>query len=274
MFRNYFQIAVRNMKRDKIFSIINIAGLAVGITCFIVLSLYIVYELNYDKYNKNSDQIYRVYVHSNINNVESNNSKTAAPLGRELKRDFPEVLNYARIGYFGSHNLRYKDKVFKEWDIYTADSAYFDIFTLPFIYGNSKTALVQPNSIVLTETNSKKYFGNEDPVGKSLIVDDTNSYLVTGVMHDYPKNSHFRCGFLLSMSTYPVSQSNYWLDLWYSTYILLRKGTDPHELENKLKNIVLNEVGPQAESILGVPLKAFFDKGNSYGFYSYSRGNT
>ena len=267
MFRNYFQIAVRNMKRDKIFSIINIAGLAVGITCFIVLSLYIVYELNYDKYNKNSDQIYRVYVHSNINNVESNNSKTAAPLGRELKRDFPEVLNYARIGYFGSHNLRYKDKVFKEWDIYTADSAYFDIFTLPFIYGNSKTALVQPNSIVLTETNSKKYFGNEDPVGKSLIVDDTNSYLVTGVMHDYPKNSHFRCGFLLSMSTYPVSQSNYWLDLWYSTYILLRKGTDPHELENKLKNIVLNEVGPQAESILGVPLKAFFDKGNSYGFY-------
>ncbi len=223
MLKNYFQIAVRNVKRDKVFSFINIAGLAVGITCFIILSLYILYELNYDKYNKNADQIYRVFVHSNINNVESNNSKTAAPLGAELKRDFPEVINYARIGYFGSHNLRYKDKIFKEWDIYTADSTYFEIFTLPFIYGNPKTALVHPNSIVLTETMSKKYFGNEDPVGKSFIVDDTSSYLVTGVMRDFQKNSHFRCGFLLSMSTYPVSLSNYWLDLWYSTYIVLKK---------------------------------------------------
>ncbi|MGB8317443.1 MAG: ABC transporter permease, partial [Ignavibacteriaceae bacterium] len=266
MLKNYFQIAVRNMKRDKIFSFINIAGLAVGITCFIVLSLYITYELNYDKYNKNADQIFRVYVHSNINNVESNNSKTAAPLGAELKKQFPEVINYARIGYFGSHNMRYKDKVFKEWDIYTADSTYFDIFTLSFIYGNPKTALVQPNSIVLTETMSKKYFGIEDPVGKSLIVDDTSSYLVTGVMRDFPKNSHFRCNFLLSMSTYPVSQSNYWLDLWYSTYIILKKGTDPHEFENKMKDVVLNEVSPQAERILGVPLKDFFKNGNSYGF--------
>ena len=135
MLKNYLQIAIRNMKRDKIFTMINIIGLAVGITCFIALAVYIVNEFSYDKYNKKADQIYRVYVQSNINNVETNNSKTAAPLGAELKSDFPEVINYVRIGYFGSHYFRYKDKVFKEWDIYTADSTYFDIFTLQFIYG-------------------------------------------------------------------------------------------------------------------------------------------
>ncbi len=267
MLKNYFQIAIRNFQRDKIFSFINIAGLAVGITCFITLSLYIIYEFSYDRYNKKADQIYRVYVHSNINNIESNNSKTAAPLGAELLHEFPEAIAYTRIGYFGSHIFRYKDKEFKEWDIYTADSTYFEIFTLPFLYGNPKTALVHPNSIVLTEEMSKKYFGNENPVGKSFIVDDKGSYLITGVMKDFPKNSHFRCNFFLSMSTYPISQSNYWLNLWYSTYIVLKKGTDPHIFEDKMKNIVLNIVGPQAESILGVSIKNFFNKGNSYGFY-------
>jgi len=267
MLKNYFQIAVRNLKRDRVFSFINITGLAVGITCFITLSLYIIYEFSYDRYNKKVDQTYRVYVHSNINNIESNNSKTAAPLGAELSREFPEVINYTRIGYFGSHNFRYKDKEFKEWDIYGADSTYFEIFTLPFLYGNPKTALVHPNSIVLTEEMSKKYFGNENPVGKSFIVDDKGSYLITGVMKDFPKNSHFRCSFLLSMSTFPVSKSDYWLNLWYSTYLVLKKGTDPHAFDDKMKNVVLNKVGPQAEAILGVPIKDFFDKGNSYGFY-------
>ena len=267
MLKNYFQIAIRNIKRDKVFSIINIVGLAVGVTCFITLSLYIINEFSYDRYNVKADQIYRVYVHSNINNIESNNSKTAAPLGAELLREFPEVINYTRIGYFGSHNFRYKDKKFKEWSIYTADSTYFDVFTLPFLYGNSKTALVHPNSIVLTEEMSKKYFGDENPVGKSLIVDEKFSYLITGVMKDFPKNSHFRCKFLLSMSTYPITQNDHWLDSWYSTYILLKKGTAIPEFENKMKSVVLNKVGPQAEKILGVKLKDFFDKGNSFGFY-------
>ena len=266
MLKNYFQIAVRNIKRDKVFSIINVAGLAVGVTCFITLSLFIIYEFSYDTYNEKADQIYRVYVHSNINNIESNNSKTAAPLGAELLRQFPEVVTYARIGYFGFHDLRYKDNKFKEYNIYTADSTYFDIFTLPFLYGNPKTALVHPNSIVLTETSSKKYFGDENPVGKSLIVDDKDSYLITGVMKDFPDNSHFSCDILLSMSTYPITQSNYWLDLWYTTYIVLKKGTDPYEFDNKMKKIVVDEVGPQAEAILGVSLKNFLAKGNSYDF--------
>ena len=267
MLKNYLLIALRNIKRDKLFSIINIVGLAVGITCFITLLAFILYEFSYDTYNKKVDQIYRVYVHTDINNIESNNSKTAAPLGATLLREFPEVKKYTRIGYFKAHKFRYKDKVFKEWNIYAADSTYFEIFTLPFLYGNPKTALVHPNSIVLTETMSKKYFGNENPVGKSLIVDDSGTYLITGVMKDFPENSHFRCNFLVSMSTYPISQRNYWLDLWYTTYIVLKKGTDPKQIDNKMKKIVMDYVGPQGEAVLGVSLKDFFAKGNSYAFY-------
>ncbi len=267
MLKNYLLIALRNIKRDKLFSIINVVGLAVGITCFITLLAFILYEFSYDTFNRKADRIYRVYVHTDINNIESNNSKTAAPLGATLLREFPEVENYTRIGYFGAHKFRYKENIFKEWDVYTADSTYFEVFTLPILYGNPKTALVHPKSIVLTETMSKKYFGNQNPVGKSLIADDSNAFMVTGVMKDFPENSHFRCNFLVSMSTYTISQRNYWLDLWYTTYIVLKKGTDPSQIDNKMKKIVMDYVGPQGEAVLGVSLKDFFAKGNSYAFY-------
>ncbi len=266
MFNNYLKIAFRNLTRYKIFSLINILGLAVGITCCITLTLFIIDELSYDRFNKNADEIYRVYVHSNINGKESKNSKNAAPVGAVLKRDFPEVLSYTRIGYFGVHTLRYEDKLFREGRIYTADSTYFDIFTLPFLYGDPKSALNNPNSVVITETTSRRYFGDENPIGKSFIVDGNGTYLITGVMKDFPENSHFGCNILLSMSTYPINQSQYWFDLWYTTYILLKKGTDPHEFENKIKKTILDNVGPQAETILGVPQKDFFAKGNSYNY--------
>ena len=263
MIKNYLKIAFRNLIRFKIYSFINIVGLAVGITCFITLSLFIIDETGYDTFNKNADQIYRIYVHSDIGGQVSNNSKTPAPLGDVLLKEMPEVINYSRIGYFNQHNISYKDKIFREGSIYTVDSTYFQIFSLPLLYGNPETALKRPNSVVLTESTSKRYFGNENPVGKTLIVDGTGTYLVTGVMKDFPQKSHFRCNFLLSMSTYPITQAQNWLDLWYTTYVVLKKGTDPQAFESKLKNIVLSHVGPQAERVLGVSLKDFFAKGNN-----------
>ena len=267
MFKNYFKIALRNLTRNKIYSFINITGLAVGITCFITLALFVIDELGYDKFNEKAGQIYRVFVSSKINGQESVNSKTAAPLGVTLQKDFPEVMNYARIGYFGQYNFRYKDKYFRENDVYTADPTYFDIFTLPFVYGDPKTALVKPNSIVISETAAKKYFRNENPLGKTFIVNNESTFLITGVMKDFPQKSHFSCNFLLSMSTYPITENNNWLDLWYTTYIVLKKGTEVQEFENKMKQAVLNYVGPQAESILNISMKDFLSKGNTYGFY-------
>jgi putative ABC transport system permease protein len=280
MLKNYFQIAVRNLKKDRVFSFINIAGLAVGITCFIALSLYIIDELSYDRYNKNADQIYRIIVKQNINGIENTNSKTPGPLGPTLLSQLPETISFTRIGYFGQYRLRYKDKVFNEGNIYAVDSSFFDVFTLLFIEGNPKTALTRPNTMVITESAAKKYFGNENPVGKTLIIersfkadylnqeknyiDRSENFLITGLIKDFPKNSHFRCNFLSSTSTYEIN--NYWLDLWYSTYVVLKKGTDPAEYEKKLEKIVYQNVGPLAKSILGVSLEDFIKSGNTYSY--------
>ena len=268
------------MKRDKIFSFINIAGLAIGIVCFLTLALFILDELSYDNYNKNADQIYRVIVKQNINGIESINSKTPGPLGPTLLEQLPETVSYTRIGYYGQYRLRYKDKVFNEGNIYAVDSSFFDVFTLSFIEGDPRTALVNPNTMVITETAAKKYFGNENPLGKTLTVersfkadylnqdkgyvDRNENFLITGLIKDFPKNSSFRCNFLSSISTYKINK--YWLDLWYSTYIVLKKGTNAGEYEKKLQDIVYNKVGPLAKGILGVTLEDFIKAGNTYAY--------
>ena len=267
MFKNYIKIAIRNLVKNKIFTFINIFGLAVGICCFIILSLYVLDEVGHDRFNKNADQIYRIYTHTRLHGEEANNSKTPALLGITLLKDYPEVINYTRIGYFGQHSIRYKDKAFREGSIYTVDSTYFSMFTFPFIYGDPKTALKNPYSVVITEKTAKKYFGNENPLGKTFIVDDTSAYLITGVMKNFPDKSHFRCNFLLSMSTYPITTRNDWLNSWYTTYIELRKGTSPKEFDKKLQDIVQQYTLPEAEKILGMSFKDFKLNGNTYEFH-------
>ena len=267
MVKNYLKIALRNLLRYKTYSFINILGLAIGIAACILILLYIQNELSYDKFYKNANLIYRVYVNSLINNQESCNCRTAAPLGNTIVRDFPEVITFTRIGFFGNHALKYGDKVYRERRIYTADSNFFDFFSLPLINGNPKTALNQPNNIVMTQSAAQKYFGNENPLGKILKVDAQSSFMVTGLMKDFPANSSFRCDMLLSMSTYPESKNNNWLNQSYTTYIVLKKGTDPIILQQKLQKIVYDYVGPQAESVLGIPFRSFLNKGNTYGLY-------
>ncbi|MGE5796257.1 MAG: ABC transporter permease [Ignavibacteria bacterium] len=267
MLKNYFKIALRNLKKNKGNSLINILGLAVGIASCIVILLYVQNELSYDKFYKNADSIYRVYVKSSINGVESCNCKTAAPLGSTLVSNFPEVIKYTRIGFFGNHALRYIDKVYRERHVYTADSNFFDVFSLPLINGNPKTALSRPNCIVMTQSAAQKYFGSENPVGKILNADSQNSYLVTGIMKDFPANSSFRCDILLSMSTYPVTENDHWLNMSYTTYIVLKEGTDPLVFEKKLQSIVNDYVAPYAESVLGVSFNEFLKKGNAWDLY-------
>ncbi|WP_166444678.1 ABC transporter permease [Dyadobacter bucti] len=264
MLLNYIKIAYRNLLTNKGFSAINIIGLSLGIACSIVLFLFILDELNFDTFNKKASRTYRLYVHSSINNEEANNSKTAPPAGPTMVQLFPEVLTQTRIGYFGGHDLRYKDKIFKENRIYAVDSTYFDVFTLPFLHGNPSIALKNPNSIVLTETMASKYFGSENPTGKSFLVDGTNSYQITGVMKDFPEKSHFRCDFLLSMSTYPEVDQQDWLQGDYSTYIVLKEGADPTRVERKMQQAILERLGPEIEKALGFSMKQFLANGNVF----------
>ncbi len=261
---NYLKIAFRNILRNKTHSIINIAGLAVGIACCVIIMLYVGHELSYDRFYDNAECIYRVYVNSSINGQQSCNCKTAAPLGKTLVRNFPEVVTCTRIGFFGNHVIRYEDKIYRERRIYTADSNFFSVFSLPLIAGNPRSVLSRPNSIVMTQSIAYKYFGEENPVGKVVRADSGTPYMVTGVMKDFPENSSFRCDMLLSMSTYPDAENNSWLDMSYTTFVVLRRGTDPGAFQGKLKKIVDEEVGPQAETALGIPFREFMSRGNRW----------
>ncbi len=264
MIKNYIVVALRNIKRFKIHSIINIGGMAIGIACALTLFLFVFDELGYDSYNTNADNIYRVYTQSVIKGTKSCNSKSAPPAGRTMLQYFPEVKAYTRIGYNGQYTFSYKDKQYREGGVYLADSNYFDVFTLPFLSGNPHTALQRPNSLVITEKAAAKYFGSENPIGKSIQVEGIGSFMVTGVMKNFPKKSHFSTNFLLSMSTFKDGESDSWLDNVFTTYVVLQDGTDPHQIEIKLRRLVLEQVGPQAEKYLGVPLSDFFKSGNTY----------
>ena len=266
MLKNFFKTSIRTLINGRLFTLINITGLAVGIACFIILSLFIVDELSYDNFYNNSDNIYRVYVEMFINGEENITSKTAAPTGPVLFDNFPEVVSYTRLGQFVDPVFKSGDKAFKEWEVFAVDSAFFDIFSIKFISGDPKTALTEPYTIILTEEMSRKYFGDESAYGKILVTEDNVNYLVTGVIENFPKNSHFKCNFITSIYHHKEHAEQDWLNLYYSTYIVLRDGTDPAEFEKKLRIVRDDYFAPQVEKVLGQTMEDFYASGNRYEF--------
>lgn len=264
MLNNYLKILSRSLLKYKVFSFVNISGLAIGITCFLLLSLFVIDELSFDNFHENSDRIYRIYVSTDINSEKSISSKSVSPLGETLLAEYPEVIDFTRLGQFTDPVFRYKNKAFKEWEIFAVDSSFFNVFSFKLIEGNPATALKEPFSLVLTESMEKKYFGTEDALGKILVADNNDNYIITGVMEDFPHNSHFSCDFLTSISTYPEYKTHGWIDQYYSTYIVLRQGTDPKAFESKLKNTVTKYVGPEAQRLLGITMEEFYSSGNKY----------
>ncbi len=266
MFKNYLHIALRNMKKYKAFSFINIIGLAVGTACCILIFLYVKDELSYDKFNLKADQTYRIYLQGRIHNSELSTATSPAPMGTAMLNNIPEVENYTRVRNFGFPVMRYKDKAFSEEKFYWADSTFFQVFTVQFIEGNPNTALTKPKSVVITKAMAKKYFGNEDPMGKILNADHRRDYMVTGVVKGFPRNSHFHFDFIASLSTYEDSKNPFWLSNNYYTYIVLHKGADLHKVFNEMKDMVKNFVGPQIKAAAGVSLEQFESTGNKYGY--------
>ena len=167
MFKNYFKVAVRNILRHKVYSFINIMGLAVGMACCIIILLVIQDTLSYDRFHENADDIYRIIQEVKFANFSEKWAITSGPVGPSLKKDFPDIINAARIVWPIQILLTYKDKHFEEKVVF-ADGSIFEMFTFPFINGDPATALDDPNSIVLSEKMAEKYFGNENPIGKII----------------------------------------------------------------------------------------------------------
>ncbi|GAA4410483.1 ABC transporter permease [Nibrella viscosa] len=265
MLKNYLTIALRNLRKHKGFTFINVFGLAVGLACCLLITLYIVDELSFDRYNTKADRIYRINTDIVFGGNDMRFAVSPDPLGPTLKKDYPQVENYVRFHDRGTwlvkrsgqpHNLREDKIVF-------ADSTLFDVFTLPFIAGDPKRALAEPNTVVISESAARRHFANRNPIGQTLVFNDTQVYKVTGVMQDMPENSHFRTDFFVTMlnDNYQWGQ---WLSNNHHTYILLKPGIDPNAFEKNFTDVVENYIGPQALAIMGVNMKQFRESGNKY----------
>jgi putative ABC transport system permease protein len=200
MIRNYIKIAFRNLWRHKSFSLINIIGLAVGMTAFLLIVMYVSFETSYDKFHEKADQVYRLNVDIKSANDLLKFSVSSAPIGPAIKADFPEVLESTRI-FPGGVLIKVNNQLFKEDRVFVAEPSIFDVFSFPLIKGDPKTSLKDPNSVILTETTAKKYFGAADPMGKTLLMDGKIPVNVTGIAKDVPSNSQFKFDILYSISS-------------------------------------------------------------------------
>ncbi len=239
MIKNYFLIAFRNLKKNKTFSFINIVGLAVGMAAGLLILQYVTFELSFDNFHAKKDRVYRVS-QDRLNNGKLTTQWAAGAfaVGSAFKNNFPEVEDFVKILGNGSVLAVYKEQRLALDKTYFAGKSFFNIFSYPLISGDPKTALQDVNSVVVTETVAKKLFGTVNAVGKTFIW-DVNSLKVTGVMKDYPANTHFKCDMLISYSTLmkfvgPKNDlDNAWENDGCLTYLLLKPGVDPKALEAK-----------------------------------------
>ncbi len=269
MLKSYVVVALRNLWRHRGYTLINVFGLTIGIASSILILLYVVNELTYDKFHEKSDQIYRVWISGSMPATEMRHAVTSPPMAEALLNDYPEVENAVRMRKSGGWLVRKGDRVFQETEdeFIFADSTFFDVFSFDLIKGDPKTCLRDPRSIVLSEEYARKYFGDEDPIGQTLKIEqDTNLSVITGVMADFPQNSHFHYEMIGSLSTLGNSRSTNWVNHNFYTYVVLKEGTDPQEFESRLREMVIKYVGPTIFQFLGVDIEQFEASGNSYGY--------
>jgi putative ABC transport system permease protein len=241
MLKNYFKVAYRNLIRNKVFSIINISGLAFGMAACILISLYILDELSYDRYHEHADRIYRVsreFLNDDgVTNLHL--GQVAPPFGPLLDGDFEGIIEYTvRMLPSGGSLISYEDIHLEQEGVFFAEPALFDIFSFEVLKGDKNTMLTEPNSVVISESFAEIYFKGTDPVGKTMRYDDMLDVKVTGVTKDVPRNSHFHFDCLISFVTVEnffgrENMMGNWGSNNYATYILLKEGYDPKELEGE-----------------------------------------
>ena len=256
MFKNYFIIAWRNLAKEKIYSSIKVGGFALGIAACLLIALFIRDELSYDRYIPNGNRIYRVVRDWNENGEHFIGTSLPAPFAKALKEEFPEVEQVGRLNQFelfgaGSNELRRADKIMNTYEegFAYADQGFLDMLQIPMVYGNRAHVLDEPGTIVISKRKADKYFPNENPIGKTFIINNNVSkpYRITGVM-DFPSHSHFQSDFLLTLEGgfYPGEQTN-WMSETYYTYVMLRPGTDVAQLETKFSFITKKYMIPSRQ---------------------------
>ena len=271
MLGNYLKIAARNFKKQKIYALINVAGLAVGIACSMLIALFVRSELSYDRFHENVDRIYRVVMRIHVGTNQFEIALCPSPLSEALTETFPEIVHSARLFTRQSRSsntyVRYEDRQFKEEGFIWADPAIFKIFTIPIVSGDPESVLKEKNTVVLTPTMAMKYFGNNDPVGKMITLEDGSLYKITGIVEEMPANSNIHYDFIASFQSLSKSRDPDWYDTAVHTYILLRDGFPADQLDDKFPEFSRKYYEPIVQKTMGVSYDAFLESGNLFGFF-------
>jgi putative ABC transport system permease protein len=240
MFKNYATIAFRSCKRNKLYSFITISGLALGMAAFLLIAVWVLHELSFDRFHENAAFIYRVSEKRHFPDQVQQNFRTPGPLSEQLKERFPEIRSSVRVAMTGERVIKFKNKIFYEDSILTVDPEFFDLFSFPFIEGDKNSALNNPNAIVIAESVAQKYFGRDNPIGKVLTLDNKLDFTVAGIIEDVPSNSHLQFDMIVPFEV--VRKLGWITDAWdFSmalTYIQLEESVDYREFERKIAGLV------------------------------------
>ncbi|UCE42354.1 MAG: ABC transporter permease, partial [Candidatus Aminicenantes bacterium] len=267
MFKNLIKVAFRNIWKKKLFSLINIVGLSVGIACFFLIIINVRHESSYDKFQKNGDRIYRVALERIYPEKVISYAVIPYSIGDAMKADFPEVEKMTRVlDNQGVVMLGYKDKSYEEQDIFFVEQNFFEMFSISLIKGNPENIFATPNSIVMTEETALKYFGEEDPVGKFLTTPQGPA-LVSGVCENIPENSHMEFDFLVSLNLTGLQNRPNYVGFSVHTYVILKEGVAPYEVEAKMPALVEQYAAGQIQAQTGLSFREYVAAGNGYNYF-------
>jgi putative ABC transport system permease protein len=253
MLRNYIKIALRNLFRNKLYSLINLLGLAIGMAACLMIFLWVQDELSYDRFHQKSERIYRVERKFDFRDMHGQAPITSGAYGPAMVRDYPEIENFVRLD---REELSVKDhrNLFRKQPLIFADNSLFAIFDFRLEEGDPQTALTQPNSIVLTRENALRYLGTEDAVGKALTLDwngTLTDFQVTGILEEVPSNSHVYFDMLASLSTYPEERLSPWFNNFLYTFVLVKEGVSVEDLQNKFPALMTKYMAADFIAVVG-----------------------
>lgn len=251
--KNYIKIALRNLFRNRLYSLINILGLAIGMAACLMIYLWVKDELSYDRFHQDAERIYRVERKFDFRDMHGQSPVTSGPYGPALVSDYMEIENFTRLD---RDELSIKDhrNIFRKQQLIFADNSVFEIFDFRLESGDQQTALTQPKSMVLTRESALKYLGTEDAIGESLTLDwngTLTDFQITGILEDVPSNSHVHFDVLASLSSYPEERMSVWFNNFLYTYVLLREGISVKDLEQKFSTFLTKYMAADFTSVVG-----------------------
>ena len=268
MLSNYLKVAFRNILKKKYYSFLNLLGLSIGITAAVLILIYVQDELSYDNFHPDVQNKSVIALNGKIGNQEVQGVFTPPPMAEAAVEEIPGIINATRTSALSNLVIRYEDRAFTEQSVFWADSNFYDFFGYHLIRGDAQTALSGPNKAVITESIARKYFGNQNALGKTLIVgNDKTSYEVTGVNADPPHNSHFRFKILLSFSSTDYSRRTDWLNNSLNTYVEKAPGVTDAQIQAGFEDLIQKYVGPEIERFTGMTVDQMREQGGKYGFF-------